>query len=198
MKKRKKTIILFLAIILLSVFLIRAAGNLKSAMEIFAKTEGNAALSLMMQNALYGILATQEEEYVTIVRDASMHVSSIQIHSVELSLLASKLTIHLLELLQTYRNSEFGIPLGNLTSCPVLSGRGPLVPVRPVAAGNIANEIQSSFQSAGINQTLHRVSLRFVATICYLSPLYEVIDTVTIDLIIAETLVVGNVPIYRD
>ena len=195
MKKYKRLFLLFLMIALLlygcSVF----TKQLDRAMKTFAQTNGSAMLSLTLQNALYQEIRGKAEEYVTVERDASGRVTAIQIHSTELSLLASELTVRMLAELRDYRNDDFGIPLGNLTSSALLSGRGPLIHVRPVSTGNIASELKSTLDSAGINQTLHRVSLHFSVTVNYLAPLESCMDTISFDLLIAETLVVGEVPI---
>ena len=194
-KKFKRLLLLFLLLAMLlysiSIFSVR----LEEAMKIFAQTTGNTMLSLTLQNALYQQIREREEEYVTVERDASGRVTAIRIHSTELSLLASELTVTMLAELRDYQNDTFGIPLGNLTSNALLSGRGPLIRVRPVSAGNIANELKSTMESAGINQTLHRVSLHFSVTVNYLAPLESCMDTISFDLLIAETLIVGEVPI---
>ncbi len=199
MKKWKRVLVPLLLLLLLAGIGFSFSARLKKAMITFAQTEGNATLSLTLQNALYHRLSEQENEYVTVVKDASDRVTAIQIHAVALSLLASELTVQLLAELRDFENGTFGIPLGNLSGMALLSGRGPLIPVKPVSAGNAASEIKSTLESAGINQTLHRVQLHFVVTVKYLAPLEAYTDTIYIDLTIAETLVVGEVPIlYRD
>lgn len=194
-KKYKRLFLLLLMSALLLYGCTAFAERLEQAMKAFAQTTGNAMLSQTLQNALYQEIRDKAEEYVTVERNASGRITAIQIHSTELSLLASELTVHMLAELRDYRNDAFGIPLGNLTSSALLSGRGPLIHVRPVSAGNIANELKSTLESAGINQTLHRVSLHFSVTVNYLAPLESCMDTISFDLLIAETLVVGEVPI---
>lgn len=195
MKKYKRFLLLFLILSLLiygcSVFTAR----LEQAMKTFAQTTGNAMLSLTLQNALYQKIRDRAEEYVTVERDSSERVTAIRINSTALSLLASELTVQMLEELRNYQSDTFGIPLGNLTSTALLSGRGPLIHVRPVSTGNVASELKSTMESAGINQTLHRVALRFSVTINYLAPLESCMDTISFELLIAETLIVGEVPI---
>lgn len=195
MKKYKRFLLLFLLLALLiygcSVFTAR----LEQAMKIFAQTTGNAMLSLALQNALYQQIQDRAEEYVTVERDASARVTAIRIHSTALSLLASALTVRLLEELRNYQSDTFGIPLGNLTSTALLSGRGPLIHVQPVSTGNVASELKSTMESAGINQTLHRVALHFSVTVNYLAPLESCMDTISFEILIAETLIVGEVPI---
>lgn len=195
MKKYRRLFLLFLIVALLFYSCSVFAKRLEQAMKTFVQTTGSTILSLTLQNALYQEIRDKAEEYVTVDQDASGRVTAIRIHSTDLSILASELTVRMLEELRDYRNDDFGIPLGNLTSTALLSGRGPLIHVRPVSTGNIANELKSTLDSAGINQTLHRVALHFSVTINYLAPLESYMDTISFDLLIAETLVVGEVPI---
>lgn len=195
MKKYRRLFLLFLIAALLLYGCTVFSRRLEQAMKIFAQTTGNAMLSLTLQNALYQEIRDKAGTYVTVERDASGRVTAIQIHSTELSLLASELTVRMLAELRDYQNDSFGVPLGNLTSTALLSGRGPLIHVRPVSTGNIASELKSTMDSAGINQTLHRVFLHFSVTVNYLAPLESYMDTITFDLLIAETLIVGEVPI---
>lgn len=199
MKKYKRLLLLTILISLLFYSFSAFSVRLKQAMQTFAQTTGNATLSLALQNALYQQLSEAAEEYVTVERDAAARVTAIRVHSSALSLLASELTIRMLEELRNFQSDAFGIPLGNLTSNALLSGRGPLIHVQPVSAGNIANELRSTMESAGINQTLHRVAIHFTVAINYLAPLESCMDTISFDILIAETLIVGEVPIlYRE
>lgn len=198
MKKCKIMICITVSAVLLFFSLGYARTQLKEALQAFAGTKGNAMLSLAFQNELCAHLREREDEYLTIYHDANGGISAISIHSDKITLLASEMSVLLLDLLNTYQNESFGIPLGNLSGSVLLSGKGPLIPLQPLCAGNIANEMCSTLQSAGINQTLHKVFVRFVVTVEYLAPIESYTDTITLDVMLAETLIVGDVPIYRD
>ncbi len=195
MKKWKRLLLLFLVLTLLVCGCMGFTRRLETAMKIFAQSSGSAMLSLALQQALYDEISKRTEEYVAVEQDTSGRITAVRVHSDALSLLASELTIVLLETLQDYRSDSFGVPLGNLTGSALLSGRGPVIPVRPVSTGNVASELRSTLESAGINQTLHRVALHFTVTVNYLAPLESYMDTLSFDVLIAETLVVGEVPI---
>ena len=197
----KRRTILFFLIGMLATSVICALfmlGNLDEEMKIFAETKGKSSLSLTLRNAVYAEMENDGTTYVEVAKDSTNRITAIYIHSVPLSLLTSRLTMILLSELEQYESDGFGIPLGNLTSVAFLSGRGPLIPVKVVTLGTVASEVNTELTSTGINQTLHRVTLRFAVTVRYLSPLKEHIDTLYFDILIAETLVVGEVPIYKD
>lgn len=198
MKKCKIIVCIVTGIAVLLFSLGYARMQLKASLHTFAETKGNAMLSLAFQNELCGYLQDKGGEYLTIHYDANDGITAISIHSDKITLLASEMTVLLLELLNVYQNDSFGIPLGNLTGSILLSGKGPMIPLQPLCAGNIANQMCSTLQSAGINQTLHKVFVRFCVTIEYLAPVESYTDTITFDVTLAETLIVGDVPIYRD
>ena len=185
MKNWKRLLLLFLILTLLTCGCTLFNRRLESAMKTFAQSSGSAMLSLALQQALYGEISERAEEYVTVEQDASGRITAVRVHSDALSLLASELTVVLLETLRDYDG----------TGSALLSGRGPQIPVRPVSAGNVASELRSTLESAGINQTLHRVALHFTMAVNYLAPLESYMDTLSFDVYIAETLVVGEVPI---
>ena len=54
---------------------------------------------------------------------------------------------------------DTGVPLGTLLGSELLHGRGPNIPVRLTLSGNVTADFESTFESAGINQTKHRICL---------------------------------------
>lgn len=198
MKKRRWILILLVFFLTAGIIIAYLISNMDREMKLFAETKGKTTLALVLQNALYDYMKNEDGNYVEIAKDASNRITSIHIHSIPLSLLASRLTVILLEELEEYKSDGFGIPLGNLTSVAYFSGKGPVIPVTAVTLGTVAHTVDTELTSTGINQTLHRVSIRYAVTIRYLSPLHEYVDSMMLEVLIAETLVVGDVPIYKD
>lgn len=90
---------------------------------------------------------------------------------------------------------DTGVPLGTLLGSELLHGRGPNVPVRLTLSGNVTAEFESTFESAGINQTKHRICLRIHTSIySYLPPAFNGTTEVETDVPIAETVIIGEVP----
>ncbi len=195
-----KRLLLFLLVVI-AVFcgmVVLLLGNMEEEMKIYVKTKGNSALSLTLQNALYGHIQKENTRYVEVDKDASNRVTAIYIHSRPLSLLVSEMNLLLLKELEEFKSDGFGLPIGNLTSVAYLSGKGFKIPLTAEPLGTVAGEVRTDLIDAGINQTLHRVTLCFAVTVRYYSPLHEVADTLYFEVLIAETLVVGEVPIYKE
>ena len=53
------------------------------------------------------------------------------------------------------------------------------------------------FESAGINQTVHKLSLRINADIRILTPSGTITEKITTSVLIGETVIVGNVPLVN-
>lgn len=86
------------------------------------------------------------------------------------------------------------IPLGNLVGGDLFSGRGPLIPFKLLPYGNVVVEVDNQFTSAGINQTLHRIVLTVDAGVSIVLPVSSVSTSVTTSVVVAETIIVGEVP----
>lgn len=90
--------------------------------------------------------------------------------------------------------SELSIPLGNLILPELFSGKGPGLPVKIIAIRNSDGSFQSSFTEAGINQTLHKLTMEVVIDVSVLVMGRSSDFTVVSHVVVAETVLVGQVP----
>ncbi len=86
------------------------------------------------------------------------------------------------------------IPLGNLTGVSLLMGRGPAVPVRIIVLTSSRVEFSNSIVTAGINQTKHQINLEVKVDIDILIPWATESAQVVTEILIADTIIVGQVP----
>ena len=90
--------------------------------------------------------------------------------------------------------SDIGIPLGSLFLPELLSGKGPTIPVRILSIRNSDANFVSHFSQAGINQTLHQVTMDVSIDVAVLVLGETSAFTVTSEVVVAETVIVGQVP----
>ena len=90
--------------------------------------------------------------------------------------------------------SDIGIPLGSLFLPELLSGRGPAIPVRILSIRNSDANFVSHFSQAGINQTLHQVTMDVSIDVAVLVLGETSSFTVQSEVVVAETVIVGQVP----
>lgn len=91
-------------------------------------------------------------------------------------------------------HSDIGIPMGSLFFPEFFSGRGIHIPVQILAIRNSDAYFESQFTQAGINQTLHRLNMRVLVDISVLVLGRATSFTVSSEVVVAETIIIGNVP----
>ena len=86
------------------------------------------------------------------------------------------------------------IPVGNLTGSTLLLGKGFTIPVEVVMLSSSAAGFRSELTSAGINQTRHQILLDLHIEVSLLMPWRAVSDRVDTEILVSETVIVGDVP----
>ena len=86
------------------------------------------------------------------------------------------------------------IPVGNLAGSSLLLSKGPNLEIEMIMLTSAHVEFESQMRAAGINQNEHRLVLEMVVDIDVLVPWGRVSSQVVREVIIAETVIVGNVP----
>lgn len=97
------------------------------------------------------------------------------------------------EIAKVYDN-QIDIPIGSFTNITILSNVGPCVPVNFNLTGSFSSEIISTFEQAGINQTIHHIRLMLTSKIMTTSLDYSGNITFTTDFEIAQSIIVGEIP----
>ena len=90
--------------------------------------------------------------------------------------------------------SDIGIPLGNFFLPELLSGKGPVIPVHVLSIRNSDANFTSNFEQAGINQTLHQLTMLVSVDVAILVLGQTDSFIITSEVVVAETVIVGNVP----
>ena len=90
--------------------------------------------------------------------------------------------------------SGLGIPIGSLILPELFSGRGPEIPVRILSIRNSDAAFSSYFTEAGINQTLQQLTMEVSVDVSVLVMGSTASFTVSSQVVVAETIIVGQVP----
>lgn len=90
--------------------------------------------------------------------------------------------------------TDMGIPLGSLIFPELLAGKGPQIPIRIMSISNSDASFESYFTHAGINQTLQKITMTVCVDVSILVLGRTECFTVTSEVVVAETIIVGQVP----
>jgi len=138
-------------------------------------------------------------ELVTFSYDENKKISAMQVDTVRINKLKSRVSRSALMAINNVKPQDIEIPLGTVLGNELFLGRGPNIPVKiaPVSIVNV--NISEDFLAGGINQVRHRVFVDVTADIDILLPRKNASTTVTSRITVAETVIVGEIPlIYSD
>ena len=171
--------------------------RLRPILRTVAVSEARNAAVRAMESAVAAHMAAGELDYERLVRlekDETGMVTAAAVDMRSLNRLQAALSEEIFRKLTGPGAADLSVPLGNLFSVPLLSGRGPSIPLRILSVTDCEARLESSFSDAGINQTLHRIYLEIHATVNLLLPGGAAAEKVTDTVLAAETVIVGRVP----
>ena len=174
-------------------FRIRLAPMAEQLIETQVDNQASDAINA----AIADQIAEGEFDYdrmVTIEKDANGNVAAIRTNIGELNRLKTSVLQRMDEELEQLSMEQLGVPIGSVLLPELLSGRGPLVPVRVLAVRTSDASFRNSFQAAGINQTLHSIYIDIHVCITILT--WTGTSEINVDsaVVAAETVIVGTVP----
>ena len=143
------------------------------------------------------ILEENGDEYQDLVRfekDQFGQILAVQTDVVKVNTMKSRMIARVSQKLNDASAATIRIPLGNATGMDLLYGRGPKIPLRMIPLGSANADFVSVFTNAGINQTRHQVVIEAEVELNVLAPGSETTLTVSSQISVAETVLIGNVP----
>lgn len=199
MRKRRKRSILW--IVLPAAFLFLLGALLRTQINPLTEELAVAKVSDYASNVINDAVNTQisqgnisYDDLVQLQTDASGNITALTTNMREMNRLKTQLLKILDSDIYDVNDNEIGVPSGNLTGIQLLSGRGPMIPVKIVAVSSSDANFLGEFSDAGINQTLHRIILNVSLDLIVLLPSGTITDHVSTDVCVAETVLMGPVP----
>lgn len=121
-------------------------------------------------------------------------VTAVRTNIAEINRLKSEVLQSVDSKLQILSTEELSVPFGSVFLPEIFSGEGPSLFVRVLAVRTSDAMFRNSFQSAGINQTLHQIFIDIHVTVTILT--WSGTQEIAVDsaVLAAETVIVGTVP----
>ena len=91
---------------------------------------------------------------------------------------------------------HFSVPIGDLTGLTMLASKGPRLKFSYDMTGSVDVELNSEFDTSGINQTIHRVTMVVDAEVVFVSQSYMENLKIRNEFAVSETVIVGDTPDY--
>jgi len=186
-------ILVVVAVVLFTLFRIRYRDVIRALAETQVRNSTsdliNKAIDLQIEtgNILY-------ERIVYFEKDLDGRITALKTNMSEVNRLKTDILSIINDEILALDTSDIGIPLGSLFVPEFLSGRGPTIPVRILSIRNSDAMFHSKFTEAGINQTLQQITMDVSVDVAILVLGKTNVFTVSSQVVVAETIIVGQVP----
>lgn len=193
--RKKHKIFAFFIIIILIIFLYCkylaipvVLNNTRSQIQSYATKSINYAVAdTMNQSVSYGDL-------INIVKDKNDNVSFIEANSVRINLLSKTMSKVVMSNFLEFANLPIKIAIGSFSGISILSGVGPKVAFNINPFGEVICSFSSNFESAGINQTYHKLYLIILLKVNIVFPFEKLQVLSDSEVLLCETLIIGKIP----
>lgn len=162
--------------------------NTDAQLRSFATKSINYAVAdTMNQNVSYG-------DIITVIKDGNNDVSYIESNSVRINLLSKNMSKVVMANFLELSKRPVKISLGSFSGIAVLSGVGPKVAFEVNPYGEVLCSFRSNFESAGINQTYHKLYLIISIKVNVVFPFQKLQVDSASEVLLCETLIIGKIP----
>ena len=188
-------LVLVLTVFTLAFFYLRS--RYRDVIRELAETQVKNTTSDLTNDAIAKQIADGVVQYDRIVyfeKDLDGRITALKTNIGEVNRLKTDILNIINDEILALDNSDIGIPLGSLFLPELLSGRGPAIPVHILSIRNSDATFQSNFTQAGINQTLHQVTMEVSIDVSVLVLGQTASFTLESQVVVAETVIVGQVP----
>ena len=151
----------------------------------------------LMNDAVEDVLSISNVAYDDIVIvdiNEDNKVSTLQIDSIVLNTIKAKIANATSDLADGTEDIEVRIPLGTILGSSAFAGTGPNIPFAVKTTSSVFTYYKSDFSDPGINQTLHKIIINIRCISTFVLPLHRKSFTTESDYIMAQSVIVGDVP----
>ena len=201
-KKHKKVVRRLVAVLMLLIFCVLGillwvywksmTPTILEIVEVRVQSEATRAANEAVLSVFNG--GVHYDDIVTVERNNQNEVVLVSANQVVVNQLARDTSLVTQNKIAVLFNKAISIPLGSLTGIPLLNGRGPSVNIEVSPIGAVECQFVSHFESAGINQTLHRIYLNVESRVDVIIPTMHKVLNVTTPILVCETIIVGKIP----
>ena len=199
MRRKLRKFLLFVCLLVILVFGVLWGFRQKyhGAIRGLAETQVKNATSDLINDAIDVQIETGNIQYDRIVyfeKDLNGRITALKTNMSEVNRLKTDILNRINDEILALDTSDLGIPIGSLILPEAFAGRGPVIPVNILSIRNSDASFTSDFTEAGINQTLQQLNMHVSVDIAVLVLGKANYFTVSSQVVVAETIIVGQVP----
>ncbi len=170
--------------------------NMSPVLVSMAEARARQLAVEVMNEAIAEVMgaSTTYSDLMNISFDQSGRIAMLEANAIAMNDIASRAALAAQKKLDKVAGQGVSIPLGSALGIGLFSGSGPLIRVSVIPVGSVTTRFVTSFESAGINQTRHEISLEASVLMRIVIPAGADSVSVSTYVPIAESIIVGEVP----
>ena len=131
---------------------------------------------------------------ITVERDNQGNISLLTANSVLANQIARKTAILSQNRLDQLAKEQIEVPFGTISGIPLFSEMGPEIVITVTPIGAVNCTFTSTFESVGINQTLHRMFIQVECKMDLIIPQMHHTMECVVPILVSESIIIGKVP----
>jgi len=136
----------------------------------------------------------QYDDIIKIEKDNSGNITLVKSDTLKLNKLACDVALESQQKLKDIGNIGIKVPIGYITKNNILSYYGPSVTVKMKPIGYMETKYISDFESAGFNQTRHKIYIQVKSSVRVVIPTKSEDLEIVSEIPVCETIIVGKIP----
>lgn len=188
---------LLIALLIIAVCFVVLRGKYRDVVRDLAQTQVKNSTSDLTNDAIAKQIANGNIAYDRLIffeKDLNGKITALKTNMSEVNRLKTDILNIINDEILALDAVSIGIPLGSLFLPELLSGKGPAIPVHILSIRNSDATFVSHFEQAGINQTLHKLTMVVSIDVSVLALAETTSFTMESEVVVAETIIVGDVP----
>jgi sporulation protein YunB len=134
------------------------------------------------------------DEVIKVDKDNTGNIVLLKADTLILNKIAADISINSQKKLKEIGDMGIKMPFGYIFQNNILAGLGPDIKIKMRPIGNIETKYSSEFETAGINQTRHKIYVVVTTQIRVVIPMRSNVLEVKNEIPICETIIVGKTP----
>jgi len=187
-------------VVLLLLLIIAGAGwierNLTRVTLALAQAEARTLARQVLSAAADAVIreGVPYNELMIVSTDETGSVRLLQADTAAMNSLSARAVDTAQQYLGNTETHTVQVPLGSVFGLTLLAGAGPEVNVAVLPVGSVSAQFDTEFESAGINQTRHRILLTLTAAMRLVIPTGSSTIETSTQVAVAESIIIGDVP----
>lgn len=170
--------------------------KLRPALMAIAVIKANAVATDAVNEAILNHVASgvMYHDLIKTKQDEHGRIVMAQLNAMEANRIMAATTIAAREALTDLEARSIRIPLGEVMDSYFFAARGPKISVKMIPMGRVNSKLVDSFETAGINQTRHKIYLHVDTEVQIVIPFNVDLVNVITAVPVTDNVYIGEVP----